>query len=96
MNDEPFLGICCYVDVSLLSFRDDTVVFMLVVVDCVQCTSGRHPTTGATALCFGVPPRLPRLVGNLAARPRSTKVLHVVAFMRDEQERRNNWHAEYV
>ena len=32
MNDEPFLGICC-VDVSLLSFRDDTVVFMQV--DCI-------------------------------------------------------------
>ena len=50
-----------------------------------RTVDGRHPTAHAIALCFRVPPRQPRLVGNLAARPRSTKILHVVAFMRDEQ-----------
>ena len=61
-----------------------------------RTVGGRYPTTRAIALCFRVPPRQSRLIGNLAARPRSTKVLHVVAFMRDEQERRNSWHAEYM
>ena len=73
MNDEPFLGICCCVDVSLLSFRDDTVVFMLV--DCIIAMTGIFR-------CLGAPARQPRWVGRWSATPASHAALQAALFRR--------------
>ena len=70
MNNEPFLGICCCVDVSLLSFRDDTVVFMLV--DCIIAMTG----------CLWAPARQPRWVGRWSATPASHPALQAALFRR--------------